>query len=474
MTPLDLPMLLPWLFMAAAAVISVPLVAFFRSRALAMAIACTGFTGSILSCLAVAPLAPRPVTTLLIVDHYALFYTGFMALCGLAIALLAYGYFNRREERSSEFFVFLLLATFGAAVLAASSHFASFFLGLEVLSISLYVLIAFHRFDKRGIEAGLKYLILGAIAAAILLFGMGLVYADLGTMELAAVALRIREAEGGSLLFIAGLLLILVGIGFKLALVPFHLWTPDIYEGAPAPAAALIATVSKTGVLALFIRYFFPVTACPGTAVTLFLGAMAFTSMVIGNLLALRENNIKRILGFSSIAHMGYFLVAFLSGGRFGVIAATFYLVAYVITLVAAFAVLSANGEAETIDDFRHLAYRSPAVACAFTVAMASLAGLPFAAGFIGKFYVLTAGVMGKNWLLSITLALTSAIGLYYYFRIVAAMFERPPVSLGPMPAFAKMPLLGSIVLWGAVLLVVVLGVFPAPLTDLLQAVVGR
>ncbi len=477
MTPLDWHMLLPWVILGAGAVVSAPVAAFLRNRVLAVSIAGLTLVATMIACFAVAPLAPRHVTPLIIVDPFSLYFVCLIALCTLAAALLAHDYFRTAEPLHEEFYAFLLLAAFGAATIVASAHFVSLFVGLEILNVSIYVLIAWRMQDGKGVEAALKYLIPGAVGGAFLLFGIALIYADLGTMEISSIVSLLAAGGGASLMVTSGALLIVVGLGFKLALVPFHLWTPDIYEGAPVPAATLVATVSKAAVFALFMRYFFPLLALRTVAPSA-LTAMAVASMIAGNLLALRQENLKRLLAYSSIAHMGYFLAALLSGGRFGVIAATYYLTAYVVTLVVAFgalSMLSAQRSAETIDDVRSLFSRSPFVAAALGVACASLAGLPLAAGFFGKFYVLAAMAAQGKWVPAITLVTTSGIGIYYYFRIIATLFERREAAAADTSGTARRGTsLSAAVLTVAVIAVIVLGIVPGPLTGLIARIVGR
>ena len=482
MTALDWHLLLPWCILGAAAVASAPLSAFLRSRAITLTLACAALAAAVIACIAVAPWAPRIVTPLIVVDGFSLYYVGLIAICGLAAALLAHDHFPGAQAGHGEFYTFLLLATFGAATIVASAHFISLFLGLEILNVSVYVLIAWRRESIGSIEAAMKYLIPGAVGGAFLLFGMALVYANLGTMGLSSIISLLARPGSGSLMVSTGLLLIAVGIGFKLALAPFHLWTPDVYEGAPVPATAIVATVSKAAVFALFMRYFYPLLMLHAVA-SAAIATMAVASMIVGNLLAVRQPNLKRIIAYSSIAHMGYFLSAFIAGGRFGIIAATYYLTAYLVTLIVAFGVLSMlsrSGNAETIADIRSLSARSPWLAGAFAVACASFAGLPLAAGFFGKFYALSSMAHTGAWVLAITLVATSGIGIYYYLRIINAMFERPEGREAAAPAMApggeKIPgsILSAAVVSVAVLAVLVLGIIPAPLTGLIAHLVGR
>jgi NADH-quinone oxidoreductase subunit N len=234
------------------------------------------------------------------------------------------------------------------------------------------------------------------------------------------------------LMLLIGICMMIVGIGFKLGVVPFHMWTADVYEGAPAPVTAFIATVSKGGMVALLVRFFTEINGHHHTLILIFT-ILAIASMVTGNILALYQNNVKRILAYSSISHIGYLLVAFLAGGDLGVEAVSFYLAAYFITTTGAFGIVAGlsdkDRDAELIDDYRGLFWKRPWTAAIFTTMLLSLAGIPLTAGFVGKFYVIAAGVNSNEWLLVVMLALNSAIGLYYYIKLIAAMFERQTES---------------------------------------------
>jgi len=411
------------------------------------------------------------VTALLIIDDYSLFYFRLLIAAVFAVAILTYDYLRKRDLHREELYILLLIATVGAMVLVASSHFASFFLGLETLSISLYAMIAYLRLP-RPIEAGIKYLVLAAGSAAFLLFGMALVYADLGTMEFARMAQLLPGTRGDTLL-ISGMVLIITGIGFKLAVVPFHLWTPDVYEGAPAPVSAFIATVSKGAMFALLLRYFYSAGAFADRHIALIFTIIAIASMIAGNLLALLQNNVKRILAYSSIAHMGYLLVAFLVGGEFAVEAVTFYLVAYFVTTLGAFGIISVmsggDGEPEQIEDYRGLFWRQPALAGVFTVMLLSLGGIPVTAGFIGKFYIVAAGASSARWALILILVISSVIGLFYYLRVVAAMYATSDRE----PAAANMPagFMGRAVLVALTCALLWLGVYPNPVLRMIENV---
>jgi NADH-quinone oxidoreductase subunit N len=468
------------------------LIAFRRNHLAVAALTLAGLALALAAIPLVLPMAPRSVTSLLIVDRFALFYVALVIAAAIAVALFSYGYLNRLQGRREEFYVLLLLATTGAALLAASNHFVSFFLALEILSVALYGMLAFTRARPRSIEAGLKYLILAATSAAFLLFGMALVYLRAGSMAFPALAGRIIQNAQGDLLLLAGLGMIIVGFGFKLAVVPFHMWTADVYEGAPAPATAFIATVSKGAVFAILLRYFAhfsgPVRSAgfspfPHTIFLIF-AAIAVASMFTGNLLALRQSNVKRILAYSSIAHLGYLMVAFLAGGPLAPLAVTYYLAAYFITTLGAFGIVAilsrAERDADDVEDYQGLAWRRPWLAAVFMAMLFSLAGIPLTAGFVGKFCVLAAGVGSSLWFLAFILVVNSAIGLYYYLRVIVAMIARPDaatIASLPPSAIASSRRLGRLCA-GATLAILLLslvwlGVYPAPLIEIIQSAVA-
>ena len=474
MSAAELITLLPLIILAAAPALVLLVIAFLRSHRLTLFLTLLGLLLTF-GALFVARSGGSPnVTPLLVVDGYARFYIGVLVAAAFVSAVLAYGYLERRADRREEFYVLLLLATLGAAVLTASRHFAAFFLGLEILSVSLYVLVAYRREDERSVEGGIKYLVLAATSAAFMLLGMALVYAEQGTMAFDQIALQPTPG----LLTLAGLGLILVGVSFKLALVPFHMWAPDVYEGAPAPSAALVATVSKGSVVAVLLRLFVPADVAASPALFWTLAAVAIASMFGGNLLALTQNNVKRILAYSSIAHLGYVVVGFLAGGARAFAASTFYVVTYVSAILAAFGVISvlsdAQRDADAIEDYRGLYWRRPWLAVVLTVALFSLAGIPLTAGFLGKLYVLLAGVGAGVWVLPISLVISSVIGLYYYLRIIVAMFAQPETeqeasSTGRVPSFVEGGTLGLLALW-----LVGLGLYPAPILGLIEVVIAN
>jgi NADH-quinone oxidoreductase subunit N len=299
---------------------------------------------------------------------------------------------------------------------------------------------------------------------------MALVYAEIGSMEFIKIASHAASAGVYSLILLAGVVLIIVGVGFKLAVVPFHLWTPDVYEGAPAPVTAFIATASKGAVFALVLRFFSSVDIHAHNSLVVIFTTVAIASMFTGNLLALLQTNVKRILAYSSISHLGYLLVTLLAGGATAVTAAAFYLAAYFITTLGAFGVVTVlskrDRDADRMEDYQGLATRQPWLAGILTAMLFSLAGIPLTAGFVGKFYVVAAGVDSSLWLLVVALVVNSVIGLFYYLRIIIAMYASPVQQAEP----EQIPsVLGHTVLACLTVLLVWLGVYPGTIIDLIK-----
>lgn len=471
MSGTDMLLLLPWLILAAGSLAVMVIIAFARRHALV-----AGATlGTLALALVLLPLAARPgasmVTPLLRVDGFALLFTGLILAAALVTGVLSYLELRERSGQPEEFYLLLLLSTLGATGLTASAHFASFFLALELLSVPLFALIAYATPRPHSIEAGFKYLVLSGASSAVLLFGMALLYAETGALGFASLALLAPVAEGIGFYWGAGMALIVAGVAFKLSLVPFHLWTPDVYQGAPAPVAGFVATVSKGAVLAVLLRYGLAtgVFQAPGpwTVVAL----LAIASMLAGNLLALLQDNVRRLLAYSSIAHLGYLLVALLAGDALGVEAAGYYLAAYFVTMLGAFGAVSVAGlggrEIQGLEDFRGLFWQRPGLAGTFTLMLLSLAGIPLTMGFIGKFYLFVAGVGATLWSLLGALVVGSAIGLFYYLRLVRILFQEPTTEAHPVPAGGRV---GGAVLAVLAVLLVLLGAYPAPLISLVGA----
>ncbi len=483
----DVIVLLPLLIVAAVSIAVLLVAAFVRRHAPAAILTLAGFAVALASVFAAWPQAPHAVGSLLFFDRFVLFGIGLVLAASIFVTASSWAYMRDHTDGRGEYYFLLLLASLGSSVLAAAAHFAAFFLGLELLSVSLYSLIAWRRERGAGAEAGIKYLVLAGATSAFLLFGMALLYAVSGSMEIARIAAGGAGGQSAaeSIIAAVGLGMILVGLGFKLAVVPFHLWTPDIYDGAPAPVSGYIATVSKGAVAVILVRLFIPAGGdsfvAPGGMGSAFpwvFTIIAGLSMFAGNLLALRENNVKRILAYSSIAHLGYVLVAFMAGGPQAVRAVAFYLVAYFATTLGAFAVVSAlstpDREADRIEDYAGLAGRSPWLAGVFTASLLSLAGLPLTAGFVGKFVILAAGAGAQLWALIIILAVNGTISIFYYLKIVSAMFrtgEAAAAGTGTTAAVTArhQPVATALVLAVLTLIVISLGVYPQPMLSFIS-----
>jgi len=417
-------------------------------------------------------------TLLIRVDTYALFFIALLLSAGLAVLGFCYDYFKDREGENEELVLLLLTALLGASVLVVSSHFAAFFLGLETLSISLFVLIGYPLKQTRPLEAAIKYLILSGVSSAFLLMGMALIYAQCGELTFSGIGHFITSQPAMNPMILSGIILIVAGLGFKLSLVPFHLWTPDVYEGAPAPITAFIATVSKGAVFVLLLRFFVSSGNYANTSILNVFSVIAVITILAGNLLALLQKNVKRLLAYSSIAHMGYLLVAFIASGSIApalaVESITFYLVAYFITTLGALGVVSVlstpQTEADDIAIYSGLFWRRPWLAGAFTLMLLSLAGIPLTAGFIGKFYIFTCGADARLWGLLIAIIVGSGLGLYYYLKIIVVMSMNVDATVIKSEEFSR-EWISSSILATLSLLIIWLGIYPNQIVNLLQTV---
>lgn len=430
MNNLQLLAMLPFMLLAVASIVVILMIAARLSHTVIQVVGFLMICTVVLAMWYVKDTLPREVLPLFIVDGFAALFTGVIIFSVLVVGLFSFIYFEEREENPKEYYILLFLATLGAAVLTISRHFVSLFLGLEILSVSLYALIAYLRNRNNAIEAGVKYLILAALTSAFLLFGMALIYMETGQLEFNSIAQKISGSPT-SVLFKMGIGLMIVAIGFKLAVVPFHLWAADVYQGAPSPVTSFIATVSKVGVFAVLLRFSLATNLQDSQLLMTIFSTIAIISMIFGNILALQQQNIKRLLAYSSIAHFGYLLVAFLPGNGEGIEASVFYLFSYSVTILSAFGVVTLLStrmkDAEDLTIYRGLFWRRPLMGAVLAIALFSLAGIPLTAGFFAKFVVLLSGVHQELWLPVIVLVLTSVIGLYYYLRIISTLFASSP-----------------------------------------------
>ncbi len=413
----------------------------------------------------------QAVTDLFVVDSFACVYMALILAITLACVTLAHAYMETHSGNREEFYLLLVLSAVGAMLMACSRHMAALFISMEILTVPLFGLAAYSFARSRSLEAGIKYLILSATSTAFMLFGMALLYAQTGNLSYTGIQTALEQTAQTAPLMLAGFAMIFVAFAFKLSFAPFHLWTPDVYEGAPAPISAFLATASKVAVFAAFLRLWQWVPSLSSGAMNDVLAAIAGLSIVVGNLLALTQTNIKRMLGYSSIAHFGYLLIVVVSGLNIERSAVMIYLVTYVVTVLAAFGVVVQvsspyqGADADNLHNYRGLFWKRPYLASVMTVAMLSMAGVPMTAGFIGKFYVVMTGVGAKLWWLLAALVLGSALGLYYYLRFMLTMYLLEPGMRRFNAPLNWGRTTGGLVLLLVAVLVILLGVYPEPLT---------
>ena len=369
---------------------------------------------------------------MVILDGFSIFVNSLLLLCGLLGVALSFGYIKRMNLERGEYYTLMLFSIAGMMLMAQAGDLIVVFLALELLSIPLYVLAAFDRPRAESEEAGLKYFLLGAFATGFIVYGTALVFGATGTTSLGGIVTFIGSNGTPGILLTVGAALILVGLGFKIAAVPFHMWTPDVYQGSPTSVTAFMAAGAKIAGFAALLRVFataFPSIAADMTGV---LWVVSAATMILGNLLAISQTNIKRMLAYSSIAHAGYILMAFVPYGNPAVAAQSvaaglFYLVAYALTNFGTWGVVIALERAEgrglEIKDYAGLGKKYPALAAAMTIFMLSLIGLPPTLGFVGKFYLFSSVIAGGFYGLAIIGVLTSLVSAYYYLRVVVTMY---------------------------------------------------
>ncbi|MGA8528411.1 MAG: NADH-quinone oxidoreductase subunit N [Acidobacteriaceae bacterium] len=405
-------------------------------------------------------------------DAFSIFFHVLIAGIVLAALLITLDAVSDNTEGLGELFALMLFAAVGMMFMTSATELLLIFIGLEISSISTYIMAGFRRKSAKSPESALKYFLLGSFATAFFLYGIALIFGATGSTRIDFLAAHAAASQTQWLLYV-GLAMIIIGLGFKVSAAPFHVWTPDVYEGAPSPVVALMSTGPKVAAFAVLLRIVYGALPFLHTHWVPILWWLAVLSMTIGNLGALRQRNVKRMLAYSSIAHAGYLLVAFTALSADGVAAASFYAVSYAAMNVGVLAVISHAGGYDDrltqIDDYRGLAYRSPLLGGAMTLFLVSLIGIPFTGGFFGKFYVFAAALhSGMVWLTIIGL-INSGIAAFYYLRVVAAIYARPaetaPVMSVPRPS---MPLLIALFLTAATTLV--LGILPQNVLSAAQA----
>ncbi len=371
-------------------------------------------------------------------DKFAIFFEGLFAVLGVLTVAAAHTYLRRRRFLEAEFHVLTLAAVAGMMVMGSATSLVTVFLGLELLSIALYVMCGWDRRARSSQEAAAKYLLVGGFASAFVLYGMALVYGATGSTLLHQIAQRATAAEAANPLVLLGILLMGVGFAFKVSAAPFHMWTPDVYQGAPLPVTAFMSTGTKAAAFAMIIRVFAEGLPQQGTEWQALLAFVAATSMVVGNLMAIAQSSLKRLLAYSGVAHAGYILIGVLAGGRAGLAAVLFYLGAYLFMNFGAFGVAMAvsgpEGDRDLLSDLDGLGRRQPLLAVLMSVFMFSLAGFPPTVGFMGKLFLFAAGVSaGYTWLVVLAVLMSAVSAYYYIWRVLSHVWA-------PEPAAAHLP----------------------------------
>lgn len=410
---------------------------------------------------------------MIVLDGFAVFLSGVVLVATLLTLLLTIRYCRRHNIELAEYYHLILMAAVGMVLMVEAHNLVLIFLGLELMSVAAYVLTGFRRTVLRSVEGALKYFVLGAFSTGFLVYGIALVYGATGTMDLVEMSAVIGTGPPPAML-LAGVGLLVVGFGFKVALVPFHMWSPDVYEGAPPPVTGFMATGVKAAGFAAFARVFLTTFDALADQWVPVLWALAVLTMVVGNVAAIRQDNVKRMLAYSSIAHAGYLVVALVSHNGLGTAAFLFYMAAYALMTLGAFGVAITLAEREDEHasisrDYAGLGYRHPLLAAAMATFMFSLTGVPPTAGFVGKFAILSAAIDAGHVPLAVILVLASVVSAYYYLRVVVSMYMVSPEG---EPARARVGGAAGIALLAAVVGVLGLGVFPGAWLEWARAAV--
>ena len=405
---------------------------------------------------------------LLFIDRYSLLFKVLFAGIGIAVVVMSVDYVAEKMHHPGEYYALILFAVLGATLMAQSGELLTAFISIELLSFSLYVLVGLSRGDSRTAEASAKYILLGAISTAIMLYGVSQLFGALGTTRFIEMGPALA-AGPWNLTLITGFVMVIAGLGFKLSMVPFHMWAPDVYEGAPTPITALIATLSKAAAIALLLRFLAEACSDSVNEWRMPLAVLAAATMIVGSLSALPQTNIKRLLAYSSIAQIGFVLVGIVPNTVIGANAVLLHLIGYAFTTLTAFTVVvivELKLGKETIADYAGLAKRAPVLAMIMTGALFSLAGLPIFAGFLTKFYLFTSAVdKSMEWLVVVAVA-ASVISLYYYIRVIREMY----ITETEDGSNLRVPFLLAALAWVLFAGTVWVGIYPAPFVDATNA----
>lgn len=379
------------------------------------------------------------------------------------VLIYSHDYIKERKMYRGEYFVLILIAVVGMMVMSSASHFLTIYMGLEILSLSLYTLVAMNRNSDLATEAAMKYFVLGALASGMLLYGMSMIYGATGSLDIALIRDAIQGMQSDDVMLILGLIFIIVGIGFKLGVVPFHMWIPDVYQGAPTSVVLFIGTAPKVAAFAFIMRLLVDGFQALAVSWSDMLMIFAVLSMGLGNIMAIAQTNLKRMLAYSTISHMGYFMLGILSANPNGYSASLFYVIIYSFTTLAAFGLIimmsRAGFEAEEISDYKGLNKRHPWFAFMIALVMFSMAGIPPTVGFFAKLSVIQALVDVDMYWLAVTAVLFAVIGAYYYLRVVKTLYFDKPESSEPITANVGMKFILSINVFALVLIMPWIGI---------------
>ncbi len=407
------------------------------------------------------------------VDRFRLFANWIFILAAIFSILISFAYVARQRLQVGEYYALILLSTVGMMMMAAARDLIVIFLGLEVMSVAVYALAALNRRDRRSAEAGLKYFILGAFSTGFFLYGIALVYGGTGTTNIAEIADAVASGAVQSALLTIGIALLAIGFSFKVAVVPFHMWTPDVYEGSPAPVTAFMAASVKAAAFVAFLRVF--LVAFEGVYENWWaiLWWLAAATMVVANLIALVQSNVKRMLAYSSIAHAGYLLVAVVAANEIAAAGMLFYLLVYALMNIGAFGIVitvANQGEDRLqIEDYAGFGWQQPALGLFLTIFLLSLAGFPGTGGFMGKIFLLQGAVGSALWSLSVVLVLTTLVSYWYYLRVAWYMWMRDAPS-DEAYAGVYLPVSMRAALMVGAILILLTGVFPSTPLEWAQA----
>lgn len=429
-----------------------------------------GFAGALAAAVYANGSPGMSFSNMMIVDGFATFFRVLVIVVGMLSVLSAAPYLRREHAESAEYYALLLFSVTGQCVMATANELIMIFIGLEISSIATYVLAGYLRDDKRNNESALKYFLLGSFATAFLLYGVAWIYGTTGSTNLVDIRTFLIAPPGGRNLILAGTAaaLMFVGFAFKVSAAPFQIWAPDVYQGAPAPVTLFMSAGPKAAAFAVFLRVFMTAFEPITNRWEAFVWSSALLTMIIGNFAALTQTNVKRMLAYSSIAHAGYVMVAIRAHSQIGTAAAMFYLAAYSLMNIGAFAVIthfSRKGEKfVAIEDLAGLGWKQPATGALFSIFLLSLIGVPLTGGFFGKFYIFKAALDADLVWLAILGLLTSAVAAYYYLRIIVVMYMHEPgestATLEPLTAGIRTTL------WAAALGTLFLGIYPSLLLD--------